>query len=493
MTSSQPDVPSRAHFHRLLIVGALFTSILPVAGPAMAGSFSRSGGKVVYRHGEFEVKFLPAYGASPLEVKYNGATIIHPHAGEGWQMTFDTGNDPTQAGHNGIDPSPIALLNDAATAHLSYYARETVLNSGAYQVAGFFPYFLENYGSDVVIPAGSEGLWILGDRSFGTPLTFAGSPQRPAAFAMAGRELGAGQLAEIREGRVAFQTTVYLGDADPTAFAGVVYRRSVPTSGAITNDGVYYSPGYSLLVNRLGIVQWWGPGGLLLDTGPQAWIRSLVDTIGLQLEIRTHNAFPSYQELWLGGVLMGIIDDKKDPAPHLGRHIGFFAYSPTGVVEFQNRRVFDVSIEAVITHTKNSDASLTTEVVVRNAPFVTSRMSLHRVNYVAFLNPGGDLTSAYAKTTGWTSFATPLLFLPDGKPNPLFAGRSNGKLGLGCKTLNATIDGRHSSGSHALIQNAGPGGRAILHINALPASANQTPIAAREVRLKSRWWPFLMN
>ncbi|MEK6259560.1 MAG: hypothetical protein AABP62_13160 [Planctomycetota bacterium] len=466
-----------------------------------------------YQHrfsdGTFRVDFYSMYGGAPLEMQHQGRQIIHTHAGEGFQFTVETGQDSTQASANGIDPFPICRLNEAPAAVplLNYYAREVELTMSRYTVRGFFPFFWYSHDpTDDFIPkatplqTGWRTKYSLGGRSvndfynFGTPIWFESTSVRPSGILMVGNEMATGAtdpMVRIREGRVSFKTRVFLGEASADAFAGVLYRKSLNGSPNTTMDQCYAAPGYMLLVNKTGGVQVLGPRGMLWDGGVNSLVKNNVNGKGVLIEIRTHNALPSYQEVWIENQLVKIIDTKLDPAPVLGPYVGVIASCKTGRVRFSERQIFDVSMETEATYTARNDGGLESLLTVRNAPAVTSPMRLYRVNHVAFLEHSAASSDLKAIRSDDGILLTekgaylPYLFGLDRSPKSLWAGRRNFTLGLACDPTLATIDGQHSPGAHGLI--ATP--PAIMHLNALPFAANNTPISTYEVRLGAKWYP----
>jgi hypothetical protein len=486
-----------------MIRASFFVAFMAAAGQCVhAGSFVREGVNVKYQHNNFIVRFQAAFGGAPLDVTYSGTRLVENFAGTGFQTVIYADNDLTQAGHNGIGLSPIARLNDASTTANAYYLRETVLNSSTYQLTGYLPYFLDNQGVDVRFPSGSEGLWIGGDYTTGTPLWFTPKPGHAGGIAMVGRQngVGFGPLAEIPDGRVAFQVNVTLAGASSDAVAGVYYRRDM-SARPLSNDGVYYSPGYALLVNAGGVVNLWGPHGLLYNSGSQAsYKKSVLSPAGIKLEIRTHNLYRSRQEIWINGSLISTIDVGVDPTPTLGTATGFFATASSGRVGFLDRRIFDMSKEVVMTYTANNEESLNVDVTVRPAPFVASPIRIFGATQQAFLVPQSpnsprnqDFLNTYSDTTGWTTWAKPMLFTSGGV-NRLFVGTPTRRLGLQCVPRFALIDGIPSPAAHALIQirdrsDAGLK-QATLHVSANDPSDYDSGRFVNEIRFSTKWRPY---
>ncbi len=498
------------HSIRRFLIAALIVFQLQLVSPA--GEFQRSADKryVTFNHGTFNVGFDTLYGGAPLDVRYQGRRIIHNHAGEGFQFTIETGQDSTQAGANGVDPFPIARLIDpsAIAARLGYFAREVELTKTKYTVRGFFPFFWYSFDPmDDFIPkatpaqTGWRTMYSRGSfpesafYNFGVPIWFESSITRPAGIFMVGNEMAQSDedpMVRIREGRVAFKVRVSLAEASADAFAGVIYRKSLQGRPSTTMDECYSAPGYMLLVNKAGGVQVLGPRGLLWDGGVQPLAKNTVNKNGVLIEIRTHNAFPSHQEVWIENQLVKVIDAKLDPAPALGPYIGVIASCNTGRIRFSERQVFDVSMETEATYLTRSDGGLQSLLTVRNAPFVTSKMTLYRVNHVAFLDhtpASSDLRAIRGDDEiplTESGAYLPRLFAPNRNSLSLWAGRRDQTQGLACDPLLATVDGQHSPGAHGLL--ATP--PAILHLNALPLSANDAPIEATEVKLGAKWYPF---
>ena len=504
----------------------LMLAFIVAQSPFLHANFVRTGNDryVELHHGRARVQFDTWYGGAPLHWWIDGVHVLSPPpaAGTGFQLTVDTGQDITQAGANGITPFPIARLSDspAQAAYDNYFAREVELTNSVYRVVGFAPFFWASLDAvDDVVPPKSDGqdqtAWLTyynsGDvqpRFFtgpGVPLLFRGSAASPSGIIMVGDTLEmvarpnghwVDQLLRIPEGRLAARINVSLRDAAPGSFAGILFRKKVPQNGS-TMDDVFFAEGYSLNVNREGTLQL-----LRTDAARRSevvfesvapTIRQTINTeFGALLEIRTRNFAPGLIEIWVNRQRVG---QWTDPNPILGEHTGLLAATTPGGgdVKFSNREIFDVGVEFECSYRPAVGGAIDVEMEIRNAPGVSGERRFYRMNTVAFLDSGSNPSL----NTIWTECETGSVWGPKattgqyvvpigdapGARDALWAGEGDGSLGVRAFSIEALIDGSISRGSHALLATGGT----LIHLNALPVEANQSPILASRITLRSRW------
>jgi hypothetical protein len=525
-------------------------------------------------HGDLKIWFDTWFGAAPLRWTYQGQEIISSHPGEGFQHTIEEGQDLTQATANGETTFHVHRTIDA-NAYQNYYIRESNqanFPTGAtyYQVVGFYPdFWLSHQAQDDSIPPFSDGSAQSGWRTlytdyaeFQPPNGFFSYTQLPfperggaAIFfeALAGKTSGIfmegnnirpiGQpwqqrLREIKDGRIAFKCRISLAEASSDAWAGVLFRRSVP-SNATTMDSVFNATGYSLNVNRSGLVELRTHNNVVLWSTTNAAVANALNTrYGCLLELRTFNNLdPEYSskvEIWADQVNLTPVPNQVDlrgpsgtvpvyTGPHVGL-IGYTAHSTSrrNYIKFSDRQIFNVGTEIVAKMTPGLEGAIPfveTVLIVRNADGLQrfDRRRLFRVNTVAFLRPPDGsqdpLTFVWTEKPRHTFADQPTnagsyvrLFL-QGQPSPLlstppvdafWSGKGSATLGIYCVPTfvdfsRATFTTR---GEHGLVDAAlNPSNlvhKNICHINAMPLRAApdlDPPFEAGQVYMSAKWFP----
>ncbi len=334
------------------------------------------------------------------------------------------------------------------------------------------------------------------------PVLFEGSQAEPIGFFYVGNELLPASLPwnqrlfSIPEGRVAMKATISLAQASSGAWAGLRFRSEIPTSGAASIHEAYAAAGYSFNVNKQGVLELLrqdGSGGSQRLWGGQVnnTAAATINSVGgLQLEVRTHNTNPGWMQMLVNGQVVGEV---IDPAPVLGEHSGLVASTSSGRVRFGNREVFDVSYQHQTTYTLYTDGMLDVDMRLQLAPGVTSPHPVNWLTQHIYLNTSAipaDQRAVWGTTVdgvrdsnlnGQIRSVSPAA---DGF-DALWAGNSAGTFGLHAQVLHAEVNGQPADGAHALL--AANDSQLLMHINALPHSANTTPVADSGARLQLRF------
>jgi hypothetical protein len=472
--------------------------------------------------GDFKVIIDTLYGGSPSRW-YNGEetiSVTNPFAGEGVTVMWDQGNDPTQGSANGPGMNPIARLDGQQLAY-NYYARESLFDNGggtsstvSYEVTGFAPFFwISHEAGDDAIPAESLPQWRTLYNNPGDPSQITSDPSVPIFYQAAGTPDGAvmflgddivasgtswsQRLAEMREGRFAAKVRISLKDASNDAFAGLMFRRQIPDAADVSETAAYSSPGYTLNVNKAGLVQivrvasqgalpvpvWTSAAGVAAST--------INTAAGALLELRTHNANGNV-EIFLNGTKIG---DYDDPQVLRGAHFGLYAQSSTGSIKFSDRQVFDVGTEYVARYTGHENGVLTTDIQIHNAGGVSSANQIYfaqmpsvwlgvdfRSDAVArFIDSSGIVIQEF--TTGAT--ASQILRGDDGnsntkEPYALWLGSDGSSKGIFGIPQAAWINGSPADHPHAQID-VNNAGFYVVSMNPLPQYP-QWPPASQDLR-----------
>lgn len=315
-------------------------------------------------------------------------SLIWPNMGAAMQVVWDFGQDSTQGTPNGTTTNPISHPGDPASVRYNYYARETLFQTptindprAIYEVTGFGPfYWVSAEGREDAIPD-TEASWCTGYNGGtcvynpGWPVEFrptGGSPSEGMLFVGNQFRFNGSwnqRLVEIAQGRVAFKVKVDLSQASASGFAGVMFRKQVPTGGAASRADAFAAPGYMILMNRSGDVnlqrQNGAGGNVVVLSGPGAAPQAA--TRAVQLEVRTHNFFTGLLEVFVDDVRIG---EFTDPIPIRGPHIGLYAFTDAGSrVRFSDRSIYDVGYEFVSRYTGTPEGAIESDIQVRPAPF----------------------------------------------------------------------------------------------------------------------------
>jgi len=478
--------------------------------PAQAQTLYREAdGNVVLRGGGgMTLRFLANYGGTPLQWYAEGfPPLLNEFPGSGASVAWRSGQDPTQASANGILANPIHRLGDSSTMRYDYYARETVFDaaSGTYTVAGFAPDFWASLEAldDAIAPNGdkSDTGWrtryqpgkfssVLASPSL--PVIFEGRADNQSGLFFVGSENNEGsewssRLREYKNGRIAFKIQLSLAQAAPEAFAGFMFRKSVPAGAATKHDG-YMAPGIHLMFNKRGgwALSRMNPSGgeFLLTKGTLTSAQlARLNGAGLQVEVRTHNTRPGYLEMIFDDVAVTTF---TDPMGLKGAHFGLFASTPWGHVIFQNRAVFDVGMSFVAQYSPWAHG-IVSDIVVRNAAGVAAPHVLDRANMPAvFLNtttfPESD--RRIGLWNGATLTDVPAASYPLNGQLGLWAGNKAGDVGLLAIPEILTVDGQPATQAHGFLKQKTEGGEFVMMLNPLPPESFSE---VREMRMRTRW------
>lgn len=497
----------------------LLAASLALPSTAAAQLYREADGNVVLRSGATALRFYWRQGGAPNSwYRTDFPVLTNEFPGAGVSVAWRTGQDPTQASANGILENPIQRFGAPETVKYGYYARETMfdVSSGTYEVTGFFPDFLLSTepcdDSIAPNPDGSDDGWRTPYRpgrfanllnAPSRPVVFEGRPDMQSGLFFVGSELDEGstwsnRLRRYEGGRIAFKVQLSLYGAAPEAFAGFVFRKSIP-AGAASKHDAYLAPGIHLNLNKLGgweVIRqnassgqtplWSGrltPAQLVRLNGPQ----------GLQVEVKTHNSMPGYAWVLFDDVPAATVRDDWNLA---GPHFGFFASAPWGYVVFQNRAMFDVGVEAVIRYSTWA-GGIVSDVTVRNAPGVTEPHAFDRANLPAvFLNtqtfPEADrrIGRVFDDSGGYRLEDVIAQSYPIYGQFGWWAGNGSGTAGVLAIPEVVTVDGQPSSGAHVFLKKRTEGGEFVLMVNPL---APEAVTEAREMRFRARWSTSLMD
>lgn len=483
--------------------------------------------------GDFIVDFDTRFGATPSRWFYNGVPVTDPFPGTGVTVMWDQGNDPTQASSSGLAPNPVARL-DGLQLENNYYTRETHFGAGTapgsveYTVAGFAPFFwISAEAADDSMPSESRPRWLTAySQEPANPLVTT-DPSLPVYYVASGAPDGAvlmigddfvnsalpwyQRMAEMREGRLAAKVRVSLREASSDAIASLMFRRSVPTSGNVTEEMAFNAAGYSLDVNRAGDIAitrkaFQGAPSTTVWSSPGI-AASTINTInGALLEIRTHNGNANV-EIYLNNQKIG---DYSDPEVIRGPHFGLFATSTTGRIKFSDRQVFDVGTEFVARYTGFENGVLESDIEIRNAAGVSSPNQLYfgqmPIAWLHSSQQGAAVARAYDAvgnvqqefSQGAVSWAVLRGENPDpAKPEPyaLWLGSTTTNAGLFAVPKEAWVNGLPATHPQAQID-VNNQGRYALQLNALPPvpfppSSQSQRVPVSSARMVTNWRPRL--
>ncbi len=488
--------------------------------------------------GDFKVDIDTRFGGTPSRW-YNGfdpESVTNPFAGEGVTVMWDQGNDPTQASASGPGVNPIARLDGQQLAY-NYYARETAFDNGggnsgtvAYEVTGFAPYFwISHEAGDDAIPAESLPRWRTLYNNPGDPSQITSDLSVPIFYQGAGTPDGAvmflgddvvvsdtswsQRLAETRDGRFAAKVRVSLQNASSDAIAGLMFRRQITDAADVSEAAAYYSPGYTLNVNKSGTLEIvrvasQGAAPVSVWTSATGVAASTINTAaGAVLELRTHNANGNV-EIFLNGTKLG---DYNDPQVLRGAHFGLFAQSSTGAIKFSDRQIFDVGTEYVARYTGHENGVLTSDIQIRNVDGVSTASQIYfaqtpsvwlgntfRSDAIArFLDSSGNTIHEFS--TG--AVASQILRGDDGdantqEPYGLWLGSIVSNKGIFGVPQAAWVNGSPADRPHAQIDVSNDG-RYVVSLNPLPQYPSWPPTSqdlrnpVTSLRMITNWRPKL--
>lgn len=455
---------------------------------------------------DFSLRFVANYGATPLQwLGKNGVAVVHNHPGEGAQLTWDSGQDPTPAGN--IEPRSVTALSLQDDAN-SYYIREeayvpdTETREALYQVAGTPPYFwISHEAADDAHPRDDRGdhgwsllyhdILHLGPTVYqggGVPIWFVPTAQVPSGILLIGDELKAiyppgaawyDRVCRTEGGHIAFTVRVSMADATPDSIAGVIFRRDIPLSPAANIDTVYSSPGCSLFVNALGGVDYFDGDRrmTLVANGATDIVAALKHPDGLKLEVRS---FPHSNDLLI------LIHNRqliRVTCAHRGPHTGLFAQGSGGKIKFLNRDFYDMGAKFrnVFESTARDTLLWTCSYHRQRLPF---RNGLYRCNIPLVFTDPRIREAAWAHRLDGTKVSdglwqSPFPLLSDFKS--IYSGKADGSAGVHC--LIHSVGGM-SDAHFAAAASVG------IHLNTLSEHANQEMVCGDSAVTITEWAPY---
>lgn len=421
-------------------------------------------GNVVLSSGDCDIRFFRNFGGAPLEFWRRGfpGPITNRFPGSGVSVSWELGQDPTQATSNGIAAHPICCFGMPSTDKYNYYIREYVYDAaGSYGVSGFCPDFLLFHESIDCYPCPPAHGWT----AINNALIFSGSPAHSSGIFSPGNEMEPGRIRRYPRGKISFKIKTIL--KSDSGIAGFMFRKSVVSQSPQMGE-FYFADGYHLNLNRAGqwqLIQQRGAvqtsiaNGILSSTE-----RTRLITGGLVVEVRTNNALPGAIEIYFDDVL------RKSLAldnPILGDAFGYFAQCSNGTIGFVDSQVFDMGVQFSSRYTSHLDGTFRQVVVVE----ADEPRDFYRAN-----TPGAFLNSElFAQRECQALPHAAQQWVPAeglhqfGDYRAFWCGNEAGTLGLCARDLVARVDGAPSADAHLLLQRYAVNNEFILHLNPLPA------------------------
>lgn len=474
-------------------------------------------GNVVIRSDNITLRSFHQWGGCPLEFwsEPNPGPLTNPFPGSAINPTCEVGQDPTQASSDGMTMNPIARIgNTASIIRNNYYIREVAPWSPTkYRIQGFFPIFWLSHESidDVIVPLplGLDDGWRTRYRpgNFGAVLqqtptaiyleSTAGNRNIGGYFAPGNELLSTQQnlwpdrLFTIPDGRMAARITVSLANAfgDGTS-AGFAFRKIIPRLCSDV-DYVTHSQGYLFRVTKTGV--WELIGGAIPDTRISygklnSTEKKLLSTTGLELELRTHNGIPGHVELYIANRLVFMADNLSV------RGGGFFLYGKcgSGFVCFDQKRLYDVSINSLVSYEPLPNATIRYSVKFEIVPEAQPR-PFYRANMNFFMSPTifpiADRSTGYELPDGTfveQAGVTGMELPPLGEIKSLWIGNKAGTIGLSATPVAMKVDGQDTlltGNAHAQVQKQGANNEFVMGINALDIGNNSSPRPCNDLEL----------
>lgn len=465
-------------------------------------------GNVVLRSDNVAVRLFPRYGGSALEWWSEPFPLLtNPFPGSGAFVNWETGQDPTQASANGPLENPICYASNPATARFNYYSREYLFDAaGGYGVMGFCPdFWLSHEAIDDAAapnPDGTDSGWRTkyapgsfanALSSIGCPVIFQGTRPNWSGLFFVGNEIDRNpvwnrRLRSYGEGRIAFKLFVSLRDSDATSFAGVLFRKSVPSTAGISKHEAFAAPGLHLYIYRSG--DW---GLYKMNNGASTKVvggklskaqRSALVGIGLEVEVQTHNILQDHIELYFGGVLAASIEAT---GCNRGAHACLFASTHSGYVTFAHRHFVHVGVQFESLYRALPNATVVTDLKVTSivpepVPFYRANLPGVFMNQQTFVK--GNRRCAGLKNGTWQKLEG---FYRLNEFEKFYVGNNEGTAGLCAKIEVAEVNGVKNDGAHLLIHPHVINDEFVLMLNPLSLEQNDVPIAAKSLRIKTTW------
>lgn len=480
--------------------------------PQPPALYREADGNVVLSSNNMTWRHFHKYGAVPLQIYQHGAPpLMNEFPGSGASVAWreDKGNDPTEATPNGPDGNPIHIQSDPSTAGNNYFGREVTVDTAnkVYVVKMFCPDFVASLEphDDSIPPApgfgesgwytpyhpGKFASWI---NSATRPVVFSGQPGNTDGYMFVASERDeaspwAQKLREYRDGRIAFKINLSLHNSGSGAFAGFLFRTTVPPNAQNKHD-VYNAPGIRLHFNKQGRVEAIrvNEGGSrdLLWAGQLSPVETnrLLGSRGIVVQVRTHNSLPGVFWLLIDGQQLGVVSDEHLLA---GPHFALYANSSGGYVTFQQRAIYDVGVELTARFEAHPDW-IVTDYTLALAPGVSRPRQFERVNMPGmFLNLE---TFPLASRSVMKVFDDAVMDVENGShlmndTLGMWAGKSSGTLGLLAIPEIVTIDGRPAPGFHIHVdRNTWVSKEFVMMLDAMTEGVDTE---ASEVRVRTRW------
>lgn len=477
-------------------------------------AYREASGNVVLRSGPVgngsALRFFHEFGGCPLEVwkePYPGP-VTNPWPGSALSLAWDCGQDPTQASAEGLLKNPIARIGHAPSIALyNYYIRETLLNpNGAYHISGFFPdFWLSHEAIDDAISASANvdhgwrthynnpqnlPTWNVPSSAVG----FRGTLSMPEGRFYVGDQMAwlglpwRQRVREYPEGRVAAKIRVRMENASADSRAGFIFKQHV-------NDAA--KPGWMFYVTKTGVWTLASVLGSIAAYGKlsKTQIKNLSNSVGVNLELRTHNGDLRFVQIFIDGglVVSGLLPGYIAAD---GPHFGLYAKCSSGMIWFHDRQVFDVAVQARLKWTALPEETFESEAIIERAPGAELTSSkFYRAGIGAFLNPpiyppASRVTYTYKNIAEYPFFERKEeegLFLLKGYHSFYVGNQTYGLRGI---PICYQVDGRDTidaGEAHMLMQKSAVNNEFYMGFN--PFAVGQSKIA-KEIRMVTRWQSF---
>lgn len=468
-------------------------------------------GNVILRSDNVAWRHFAKFGGTPLQFWREPYPLLtDPFPGCGTSLNWETGQDPTQASSNSFAEHNLCRFDDPVnTGKYNYYIRETLFDTTncKYKVTGFYPDFWASVEDidDAIAPnaAGGDAGWRTkyapGNfatqlHSVGIPVIFEGKHSNPSGLFFVGNEMlpmttpWNARLRDYGRGRFAGKFKLSLKNAFPGSFAGLLFRKSVPTSGAQNKDTAYNANGLHLFFNTQGgwaLHQRTNGSETILGSGaiPAKSYSNLSSDWGMLVEVRTHNIITTLVEIYLDDVLLTTLH-----SPEKGPHVALFASCPGGYVTFSERRFFHLGVEADILYSALDAGTISTKMSIRR--IVDEPVKLYRANSPGiFLSsstfPVWDRTCAGKQAGKWKLIPNGVVSL--NQYQSLWCGNSALTNGIEATVESCNIDKVPSAGAHALVSRQVVNDGFVMMLNPLPYSWNNNPQNFNTVNMNVRW------
>lgn len=468
-------------------------------------------GNCVLRSDNVALRFFARNGGAPLEWWSEPFPLVtNSFPGSGVSANYELGQDPTQASANGLTENPICLYSDPATGIYNYYGRESQFDpTGNYKVTSFIPDFWGSFelADDSIAPNpdGSDtgwrtkyqpGSYAAALNTAPCPVIFQGTPVCWSGLFFVGNEtmpVGGAWNQRLRnygEGRVAFKTNISLANAAADSFAGVLFRKTIPTNN-ISKHEAFSANGLHLYVYRSGA---WSlnkmknytstclaNGQLSVDN-----FTKLISINGLQVEVRTNNVLQDKIEIFFDNIRATTV---QAVGCNRGPHTCLFASTSSGDIFFGHRQIFHVGVQLESLYSALPGGLIVSDIKVTS--LVPEPVYFYRANLPgAFLNQTtflpGNRRCAKLVNGVWQNFTGTQTFLFS-EAESVYVGNNEGTCGMCISDTVAQVDGVDNPEAHFLVGSNVINNEFVLMLNPLSAADNLTPKAIKSLRLKTTW------